>query len=970
MTPEKKNFMSQTKRYFLLLFLIISFSSYYYFDWHLLYKKNEIYIALACPMSGKYSSIGMSMFQGASLFIENINQAGGIDGKKIVLETYDDKNDPEQAKAVALQIANANKYIAVIGHFLSDCSVSAGDIYKKNQIPVITPTSSNPMVTKDNEWYFRNVHKNSLQSSYLASYIQKEFSGENVSIIYENTNYGKNSAKVFEKSTTDLGIEVKYKWKLDPTEDRFNDKLRRMAFDIQMKNDAGILFIASYADTGIKIIKIIKDNLIKNRIMATASLASETFQRGITTLKKEKNNPGFYTNGLIVAIPIINDTINEKGQIFNHHYRLKFGSKPGWHAALTYETTMLISNALKNSGAKCLPETLNQDRKKIQEYLLSKNSATNAVEGITGPIFFNKDRDAQKPLFTGIYKKQYIISTSYQYQPIHNIFEISDFNESLQQKKIVLLNGQFMHKITIVYTGIDLIEIYDVDFKSATFSVRFNLWFRFKGKINPDNILFINSSGDVQIEPIKKIIKNDVKYSIYRVDGKFKMDFLPKKHAFNEHILGVSFQHIELTRDNLIYVADLLSLGSKGDDKIIERMQKAHILNPALGWGIEDGYFFQSTSKCSPNGEPKYLLNIDGLVKYSKYNVGIRINKKEFAFRDIIPDEYFRHMLVFSIFFLICVSYVISEEIFICYSRSIWFLQAVFSFCILISLESILDMNVSNHFEAFQISVLNKVINIFWWIVPSVLICLAIKRFIWKPLEIKTGQIIPDIIVSCTSFVVYLLTFFGIIAFVFDQKITSLLATSGVFAMIIGLAVQINISNFFSGIAINIETPFKIGDWVKIGDQETGKVLDITWRTTRLQTIDDSIVSIPNSMVSESLIHNYHYPTNVFRSWFTLHIDTDIPPEKVKEILIQSLAKIDCICDNPSPSCYFKGLSEWSAKYLVSFSIKDYSNRLRIVEAVWTEVWHNLRKEDVTLALLRKDFYVGQELIDLSTLKR
>jgi len=943
--------MKTTKRYLLLIFLIMSVCSYYYFDWHLLYKKNEIYIALACPKSGKLSSVSQSMFQGASLFIDNINNAGGIDGKKIILKIFDDKNDPEQAKAVALQIANANKYIAVIGHFNSDCSVSAGDIYKKYQIPVITPTASNSMVTKNNKWYFRNVHKTSLQSSYLASYVKKVFPDENVSIIYEKSNYGKNSAQVFEKSATDLGINVKYKWEIDPTEDRLNDRLRRMAFDIQMKNNAGLLFITSYADAGIKIVKTIKDNLIRNKILATASLASETFQEGIAKLKKEQKNPGFYTNGLIVAIPIINDTINEKGQIFNHLYNDKFGSPPGWHAALTYETTLLLANALKNCDASFKSETLIQDREKIRAYLANKNNANNAIEGITGQIFFNKDRDAHKPLFTGIYKKQHIISTAFQYLPIHNIFEISDFNESLKKKRIVLLNGQFMYKINIVYTGIDFIDLYNVDFKSATFSVKFHLWFRFRGKIIPENINFINSSGDIEVEPIKMTVKDDLTYSLYHVDGTFKMDFLPKKHAFNEHILGISFQHKELTKDNLIYVDDLLSQGSKKDNESIERMQQAHILNPALGWRIVDSYFFQSTSKCPPNGEPRYLNNFDGLIKYSRYNVGIRINKKEFAFRYIIPDEYFRHMLVFSIFFLICVSFVVSEELFIRYSRSIWFLQALFSFCFLISLESILDMNISNHFERFQINALNKMIHILWWIVPSILLCLAIKRFIWKPLEVRTGQIVPDIVVSCVNFFIYLLTFFGIIAFVFDQKITSLLATSGIFAMIIGLAVQINISNFFSGIALNIETPFKIGDWVKIGSHEEGKVIDITWRTTRLQTIDDSIVSLPNSMVSESLIHNYHYPTNVYRSWFIIHIDTTIPPERVKGILIQTLSKIDCICDTPSPTCYFKGISEWSARYLVSFSIKDYSTRLHTIEAVWTNVWHSLQKEDINFAL-------------------
>jgi branched-chain amino acid transport system substrate-binding protein len=957
-SQTQNNSMSKFKRYLLLIVLIISFGSYYYFDWHFLYKRDVIHIALAGPMSGKHSSMGKSMLQGASVYIDEINRRGGINGKKIVLDRFDDKNDPELAKSVGFQIANAKKYIAVIGHFHSDCSMNAGSIYKKFHVPAITPTASNSLITSDNDWYFRNVHDNYIQSSYLASYINKVFPNNMVSIIYEKNSYGINTAKVFEKSATDLGIQVKYKWEIDPSDTQLDEKIRRIVFDIQIKNDAGILFIACYADSGIKLIKIIKDNIIKNKILAPASFASEIFQEGVSKLKKENNNPGFYTNGMIVSTPIIYDTINEKGQQFIHHYISKFGFSPGWHAALTYETTLLLVNALKNCEIKCKADTFTQDRKKIRDYLAGKTNITNAIEGITGSIFFNEKGDAKKPLFTGVYKNNHIISTSIQYKPIHNIFEISDFNKALQEKRIVLLNGQFMFKINIVYTGIDVKEISNVDFQSATFDMKFNLWFRFQGKIDPENLHFINSLGEVELERVKKTIEKDVTYLLYRVNGKFRMDFLPKKHTFDEHILGVSFRHKELTRDNIIYVADILSMGNSSGQTYIKQIRNAQVMNPALGWGIEDCYFFQSTSTRPPIGEPKYLNNCDGLVKYSKYNMGIRINKKEFTLRNTIPAELIHHIFVCSLFLFMCISFVISREMFARFDRIIWFMQAFLSFCILISLESILDMNFSNHFEPYQINVLNKIIRMLWWIIPSILICMAIKRFVWNSLENKTGRIIPDMIVNCINFLVCLLAFFGIIAFVYDQKITSLLATSGVFAMIIGLAVQINISNIFSGIALNIETPFKIGDWVKIGNHDTGKVLDITWRTTRLQTIDDSIMSVPNSIVSESLIHNYNYPTNVYRSWFTIHIDNAIPPEKVKKCLIESVSKVDCISNDPAPRCYFKGLTEWSAAYIVAFSIKDYSARLYTVEAVWTEVWHNLKDEDIKLAFLRKDIHI------------
>ena len=99
----------------------------------------------------------------------------------------------------------------------------------------------------------------------------------------------------------------------------------------------------------------------------------------------------------------------------------------------------------------------------------------------------------------------------------------------------------------------------------------------------------------------------------------------------------------------------------------------------------------------------------------------------------------------------------------------------------------------------------------------------------------------PKSVQKFTTLFIFLLAIFGIIAFVYDKKITSLLATSGMFAMIIGLAIQMNISNIFSGVAMAMEQPFKPGDWVKVSNYDEGEVIDISWRTTKILTEDNSL---------------------------------------------------------------------------------------------------------------------------------
>jgi branched-chain amino acid transport system substrate-binding protein len=246
--------------------------------------------------------------------------------------------------------------------------------------------------------------------------------------------------------------------------------------------------------------------------------------------------------------------------------------------------------------------------------------------------------------------------------------------------------------------------------------------------------------------------------------------------------------------------------------------------------------------------------------------------------------------------------------------------------------------------NAYRVQMMIMTFDILWWIIPAILLNSASEHFLWTPLETKSGYIIPKILRRFVAFIIYILAFFGIIAFVYNQKITSLLATSGVFAMIIGLAVQMNISNLFSGIAVNLEKPFRIGDWIKIGNYEEGKVIDITWRTTRIQTRFDNILSVPNRIASESVIWNYHYPTDVYRLWFPIQTDPEHQPETVEKILSDTLMAIDGISEY---TIRFQGIINKSAEYWVTFSVKDYEKKDVYNNLVWKLVWTRLNEAGI-----------------------
>ena len=178
---------------------------------------------------------------------------------------------------------------------------------------------------------------------------------------------------------------------------------------------------------------------------------------------------------------------------------------------------------------------------------------------------------------------------------------------------------------------------------------------------------------------------------------------------------------------------------------------------------------------------------------------------------------------------------------------------------LLLSLENHVVQDFSKYMEYEELRLIVLFFGLLWWLIPASLLVLAINLFIWRPLEAKTGQNVPILVRRAITFIIFMLASFGIIAFIFNYPLTGLLATSGLFAMIIGLAVQLNLSNIFSGLALSIEQPFKIGDRVKIGDFDEGEVVEMSWRSTKIRTKDNIIVYIPNNPIAENSIHNYSF---------------------------------------------------------------------------------------------------------------
>jgi len=915
-----------------------------------------IHIAMVGPMSGQSSIIGNSLRSGANLYVDQVNHSGGINGKCVKLNIYDDQNNRTLALQKASEIISNNNAIAIIGHWFSACSFAAGMLYKKHEIPIITPGSTNVKVTRFNPWFYRLVFNDHLQGRFLANYAVHILNKKHIIIVNEDNDYGNYLATVFEATGRKYDAEIAFMKSISPETDlrnEFSNIITTINKHTEKNKHEVVLFIAAHAGFASQLIYRIRNVGLSIPIIVPDSCASDAFWKAFQIYPKERQFPGYYSNGIYVTTHLLFDISNESSLSFYDAFYERYGEAPDWIAAHAYDAAMLIVDTAQKQHISGID--LQADRKKIQKGLSEINHIDNAIEGVTGLNCFDKNGDSLKPVAVGYYRNQKIIPAHVQFQAVPSL--LSESESESNQKSLIQIDGQNYYKTCVVYTGIHIKEISNLLPGQGSCDISFDVWFRYHGNIDTSQMTFINAAEPVSLgPPVESETNGHLEYRRYQVKGKFKTNFLSGHTMHRCQVVGFQFHHPTMKRNQLIFVPDRVGMDLKTFDSFINNLIEQKVIASLHEWSLDKSWLFQSILKKESLGKLEYLNSTDHTANYSMFNAGIRIKKSSMSIRGLITENNAEQWMIICAI-LILISLVFKNQftqqasMFQIFPVMYLSVSMCISILFMLSAESFLMNHIIESLNAYYLDAISKIFDSLWWIVPAFYLNSFIKYLVWQPIEHTTRQKIPNIIRRFASFMIFTLTILGILAFVFDQKITSLLATSGVIAMIIGLAIQINISNIFSGIAINLERPFSIGDWVKIGDYNEGRVLDITWRTTRLMARDDCILSIPNSIASESVIHNFHYPDDFFRLWFDVYVDSRYDAEKIKSILFAAVSSSQIVEKTPEPLARFMGLTDWSARYLVSFTVKNYGNKVLALERVWTSVLSHLHQEGIAPAV-------------------
>ncbi len=317
--------------------------------------EDSLTVGAAGPWKEGY---GIMSRRGIDLAVDEINKSGGINGLPLKVLPRDDEADGARAAGIAQEFVANPSVLAVIGHVNSGAMLAASRIYD-GQLTAVATTASSPDLTGVSSWTFRVISSDSLNGVILARFASRiggtSAALKQAAILYENDSYGRALADAFRRAFR--GTIVSF----DPISEHLNPE--PFISYLKMKQP-GIVFVAGRETSALRVLRE-----AKRQGLEPVFIGGDGWQSIVSDTAA--------SNGAYVGTPFNAEDPNADVQRFVRAFEQKYQSRPDAFAALAYDATRLVAEALGKKGAS---------RKGVRDYFASLNAST-AFDGITGPVY-------------------------------------------------------------------------------------------------------------------------------------------------------------------------------------------------------------------------------------------------------------------------------------------------------------------------------------------------------------------------------------------------------------------------------------------------------------------------------------------------------------------------------------------------------------------------------------------------------
>ena len=334
-------------------------------------SREAIHVGVILSLTGSLASFGSSTLDGAQLAVDELNAAGGVLGRPLALDVWDDQGKAEIAAALAGQLTQDRSVVALLGEVSSSLSRAIAPVAQQAGVPMVVPASTNPAVTSVGDRIFRVCFIDPYQGEAMAHYAWESLGSRRVSVLVDDSSdYALGLTDSFQRSFVGLGGTIVSVGHYAQAEVDFSAQIAELQ---PLGPDA--IYVPGYYTEVALIARQARERGVSARLLGGDGWDSDYFRQ----LGGEAVVGGLFTNHFAVDDP------GPAVVAFNARYEARFGHTPDGLAALGYDATAMLAKAIGAAGST--------ERDAITDAL----AATHDFPGVTGPITMNARRDPQKP---------------------------------------------------------------------------------------------------------------------------------------------------------------------------------------------------------------------------------------------------------------------------------------------------------------------------------------------------------------------------------------------------------------------------------------------------------------------------------------------------------------------------------------------------------------------------------------------
>ncbi len=794
---------------------------------------NPLDIVLIADASGEAREIGNDIARG---FDDAIREAG-LD-RELRLVTRDDGGRANAVAALAEGAALGFHTLAMVGPTQSNGYAEMVAAAAEGTLLALAPIGA-PSGIEPNSFAYSMQPPNTKTGEMLGRILQRVLPGDRLVLLAlpgsRPDGYWDGVVLSYAgRAGAELTLEP---WPTDQTPEQQRERLARHAqadavlVNLPMKEAEAAIRQLRVSGHGGRIV-----------VLGEASLAS--FAERFTDDRRERITPGFFTNGIIAAVPFTPRMSSAESQRRVQAYIARNNAEPSWAYASGYDAGLLLAEFIRHSKADGSFTLTDPDRMRslLHDWMRARDADSGATSGFTGRITFDSTHQRDTPL-------KLVEFVGRRQLPL--IVQLSDRPRLVEQvgpgEEAIRLGELAYPLIPAVQVGFRLHALEAVNFDSGTFTGSFDFWLKSTDDIGIEQIAFLNQVGPLKsVRLVTESTGGSSRYRLWRVEGEFRFVPKPSDMLLRRSRIAIEWRHRTLDIAQLRLVLDAEAQRSEAAPGSVENSRQDYrVVSEVLA--VDDRLVDGLGDPRSRDGRLNYYLG-----SYSA----------EIARVDQTLTARIMAMLggtgVALAFIVLAIGFAL-----LCLLRLAWrsdaLKWAIYPTLLLTGVFSefaLFTGALADRMAPATVSMILLAYEFAYVLIVVTMVDMLLEKLLLRRQE---GQGLHPVVRLIFRTMLYLAGIAFFYTTVLDRDIWPVLATTSVLLTVIGFALRELIFDAIAGIAIAADNSMRIGQWVTVRTRDrviSGRLDDWGWRFACIRSRDDEVHFVPNGLIATQILSN------------------------------------------------------------------------------------------------------------------